>query len=54
MINALCFAGLMVQYIVWRAVFSIVEFVMWHIGKGVNSRIPVSETYPFTEEAIIV
>jgi hypothetical protein len=44
----------MLRYLVWKAVFSIVDFVMSRVGKGVNLRNPVSETYPFTEKAIIV
>jgi len=53
-IKALCLAVMMLRYIVWKAVFSIVDFVTSRVGKGVNSRNPVSETYLFTEKAIIV
>jgi hypothetical protein len=44
----------MLRYLVWKAVVSIVDYMMWCVGKGVNSRNPGSETYPFTEKAIIV
>jgi len=33
MIDALCFAGMMLRYLVWRAVFSIVDLVMSRVGK---------------------
>ena len=33
MINALCFAGMMLRYRVWRVAFSIVYFVMSRVGK---------------------
>jgi hypothetical protein len=54
MINAMCFAGMMLRYLLQRARFWIVDFVMSPVGKGVNSRNPVSATYPWTAEAIIV
>jgi len=53
MINALCFAGMILRYLVRRAIFSIVEGMVGRVGNGVNSRNPMSERYPFTEKAII-
>jgi len=38
----------------FKAIISIVDFMMWGVGKGVKLVNPVSETYPFTEKAIIV
>jgi len=47
-------ALVMLPNLVLNAVVSIVDCMMWRIDKGVNSRNPVSETYPFTETVIIV
>jgi hypothetical protein len=47
-------AVIMLRYVVCKAVISIVDFMKWRVGKGVKLVIPVSETYPFTEKAIIV
>ena len=44
---------MMLPYLVSNAVVSTVELVTSHIGKGVILHNPVSETYPFTEKAII-
>jgi len=33
MINALCFRGMMLRYVIWRVAFSIVDFVMSRVGK---------------------
>jgi hypothetical protein len=54
MINAQCFAGMMLRYHGWWAVFSIDDFMIWRVGKGVNSQNPITETYPFTEKVIIL
>ena len=47
-------AVIMLRYVVFEAVISIVECKMWRIGKGVKLINPMSKTYPFTEKAIIV
>jgi len=54
MINTPCFAVMMLPYLLWRAVFSIVDSIVSCVRKGINSRNPVSETYPVTEKAIIL
>ena len=45
---------MMLQYLVWAAVLSIVDSMVSRVAKGVNSRNPVSETYLLPEKAIIV
>jgi len=47
-------AEIMLRYVVFKVVISIVDLMMWRVGKGVKLVNPVSETYPFTEKAIIV
>ena len=47
-------AVIMLRYVIFRSVIAIVDLMIWRVGKGVKLVIPVSETYPFTEKAIIV
>jgi hypothetical protein len=47
-------AVIMLRYVLFKAVISIVDFLKWRVGNGVKLVNPVSETYPFTETAIIV
>jgi hypothetical protein len=47
-------AEVMLQYLAAKVVMSIVEFMMWRVGKGVNLRSLMRETSPFTEKAMIL
>jgi hypothetical protein len=47
-------AVIMLLYVVFKAVITIVDFMKWRVAKGVQLVNPVSETYPFTEKAILV
>ena len=54
MIKALYLAVVMLQYLIWRAVFSIVDIVRSRVRNSGKLQNAVSETYPRTEKVIIV
>jgi len=47
-------AVIVLRYVVFKAVISIVDFIKWRGSKGVKLINPVSERYSFTEKVIIV
>jgi len=44
----------MLRYVIFKGVISILDFMKWHVGKGVKLVTAVSETYPFTDKAFIL
>jgi len=47
-------AVIRLRHVVFKAVISIVDLMMWWVRKGVKLINPVRGTYPFTDKAIIV